>query len=126
YTHSGDKIGGNISTGIYTVTNEAATSDGGTITASESFDFALGEGTAVVAGRLSGDGNLIKSGASTVVLTHRDNDFTGTVAINAGTLEVIDDALPILSTITVADSAKLLMNTSYDTIFMGSIEGPMG
>src|SRR5690606_26325149 len=69
---------------------------------------------------------LIKSGAATVVLANTGNDFTGTVAINAGTLEVTDDALPDYAAINVAHGATLLMNTDNDTVFMGSIDGQTG
>src|SRR5690606_15578626 len=90
------------------------------------FDLAPAEGTAIVAAKLSGDGNLIKSGAATVVLANTGNDFTGTVAINAGTLEVTDDALPDDAAINVAHGATLLMNTDNDTVFMGAIDGQTG
>lgn len=126
YVHSGGSIGGSVSTGVYALTDAAATSVGGVIAASESFDLTLAAGTAIVAAKLSGEGNLIKSGASTVILANTDNDFTGTVAIDAGTLEVTDDALPDYATINVADGATLLMNTARDTVFMGSIEGQTG
>ena len=126
YAHSGGNIGGNVSTGTYALTDASATSVGGTIAASESFDLALAAGTAIVAAKLSGEGDLIKSGDSTVVLAHAGNDFTGTVAVEAGTLEVIDSALPIYSAVTVADGATLLMNIANDTVFMGSIEGQAG
>jgi len=126
YTHSGGSIGGEVTTASYALTDSAATSAGGVITASERFDLAPTSGTAIVEGRLTGTGNLIKSGDSTVVLANGQNDFTGTVAVNAGTLEVLDDALPDYSTVSVADGATLVMNTSNYTVFMGTIEGAAG
>ena len=60
------------------------------------------------------------------MLTNADNDFTGTVAIDGGTLEVVDDALPDLSTVTVANDATLLFTIDDDTTFMGTITGEGG
>ena len=126
YTHSGGLISGEVSTANYALTDSSATSAGGLITASESFDLAPVSGTALVEARLSGAGNLIKSGDSTVVLANGQNDFSGTVAVNAGTLEVLDDALPDYSAVSVADGATLVMNTANDTVFMGTIDGATG
>lgn len=126
YTHSGGNLGGTVTTGVYALTDAAATSDGGIIDASQSFDLAPATGTATIAAQLTGEGNLIKTGASTVILANGDNDFTGAVVIDAGTLEIIDDALPDHAGISVAGGATLLMNAANDTVFMGTIQGEAG
>lgn len=123
YTHSGGALGGKVTTGTYILTDAAATSAGGTITASESFALAVDGGTATVAAQLSGAAGVTKSGAGTVVLVNQSNNFSGAVAVAAGTLEVLDDALPDAAAVTVADGATLSMNTANDTAFTGSIEG---
>jgi autotransporter-associated beta strand protein len=122
YTQSGGSLGGSVTTGTYDLKDATATSTGGTITASDIFALEPDSGTAIVDARLSGTGALVKSGASAVVLAG-SNDFTGTVSINAGTLEVQNGAaLADTAAVTIADTAgaKLLVTTS-ETI--GSLAG---
>jgi outer membrane autotransporter protein len=126
YTQSAGGLSGNVTTGTYALTGAAATSSGAVITASGSFDLGPDNGTAIVAAKLSGTGDLVKTGLSTVVLANGGNDFSGTVTVGAGTLEVRDDALPDLSDVTVADGATLQMTTVNDTAFLGTISGETG
>ena len=126
YTHSGGLLSGDVTTGTYALKDAAATSAGGVIAASDNFDLAPESGTAIIEAKLSGAGNLIKSGDSVVVLATGQNDFSGTVTVNAGTLEVLDDALPDYSAVSVAGGATLVMNTANDTVFMGTIDGVAG
>jgi uncharacterized protein with beta-barrel porin domain len=122
YTHSGGNLGGTVSTGTYDLTNAAATSTGGSINASNSFTLEPASGVAVVGANLSGTGNLVKTGNSTVVLTGT-NIFTGTVAVNAGTLELQGGAaLANTAAVTVANTAgATLLVTQSQTI--GSLSG---
>jgi len=123
YTQSGGSLGGIVTTGTYDLTDASATSTGGTIDASNLFALEPADGTATVDARLTGTGQLVKSGASTVVLTNGGNDFTGGVAIDAGTLQVLDDALPQTSAVSVGDGATLQMTTAGNVVFMGTMSG---
>lgn len=126
YAQSGGSLAGKVTTETYALTDAAATSQGAVITASESFDLAPATGTATVAAKLSGTGDLVKSGDSIVLLTNQGNDFTGAVAIDAGTLEVLDNALPDYTAVTIAEGATLAMNTASNTTFMGTMDGDSG
>jgi autotransporter-associated beta strand protein len=126
YTQSGGSMGGVLTTGTYALTGASATSTGGTINASSQFNLGPASGTATVDALLSGTGNLVKSGASTVILTNGLNSFSGTVAINAGTLEVASGALPANNAVTVAGGATLLLAADTDATSMGSMTGSTG
>jgi autotransporter-associated beta strand protein len=155
YTQSGGSLGGSVTTKTYDLNDATATSSGGTITASDTFKLEPDSGTAIVDARLSGTGALVKSGASTVVLTG-SNDFTGTVSINAGTLEVQNGAaladtaaVTIANTVgaellvtnseligslaggpasavTIADGQTLTTGDATNTVFMGTMDGETG
>ncbi len=128
YTQSGGALGGTVATGTYDLTNASATSTGATIAASTAFTLEPTTGTATVAAKLTGTGKLTKSGAGIVVLTNSANDFTGGIAIDGGTLESINDALPDGAAITVATNATLAMSidNGVTTTFGGTITGAAG
>ncbi|MHA6732449.1 autotransporter-associated beta strand repeat-containing protein [Devosia sp. A369] len=79
-------------------------------------------GTAIVDAALTGTGRLIKSGSGAVVLTN-DNDFTGSVVIAAGVLELRNgNALADTSAVSIANVAgATLLLTDSETI--GSLLG---
>ncbi|PZX48755.1 autotransporter domain-containing protein [Cereibacter changlensis] len=126
YAQSAGLLSGSVATGVYALTSASASSTGGHITASDRFDLALDEGETLVEAKLSGGGGLNKSGAGTAVLANGANDFGGAVTIEAGTLAVIDDALPDYASVSVAEGATLLMNIGIDTLFMGAVVGLEG
>ncbi|WP_354042073.1 autotransporter domain-containing protein [Devosia sp. UYZn731] len=126
FTHSGGAFSGTVSAQTYNLTGAHATSTGGSITASDLFNLAPTSGTAIVDGQLSGGGNLVKSGASRVVLTNGTNDFTGAVSVNAGVLEVVDHALPDAAAVSIAADAALQLTTNVDTLFTGAMTGVEG
>lgn len=128
YTQTGGTIGGIVNTGVYDLTDAAATSTGSRINASSLFTLRPTQGLALVEAYLSGSGRLVKSGDSTVMLTSSNNDFTGGVAIEAGVLEVEDDALPDAAEVSISDGATLQMDSSEDTatVFMGTLTGAGG
>lgn len=126
FTQSGGLFSGSINAQTYNLTGAGATSTGGTITASDRFNLGPASGTATVDARLSGAGGIVKSGDSTVVLTNAANSFSGTVVIETGVLEVIDDALPDAAAVTIDANAKLVLTANNDTTFMGTISGTKG
>ncbi|HEY4344986.1 MAG TPA: autotransporter domain-containing protein [Parvibaculum sp.] len=123
YNHSGGNLGGVLTIDTYNLTDAAATSAGGTIGASVLFALSPASDTATVDAYLTGTGNLVKSGDSTVVLTNAANDFTGTVSVEEGTLEAVDDALPDDAVVSIDDGATLTMRTGNDTSFNGAMSG---
>jgi autotransporter-associated beta strand protein len=123
YTQSGGDLGGSVTTGTYSYTDAAATSDAGaTINASQSFLLSPASGAGVVTANLTGSGSLVKSGDGAVALAGT-NDFTGSVAINAGTLELRGgNALADSSAVSLANVADTgLLVTDSETI--GSLSG---
>lgn len=122
YTHSGGTLGAIVTTDTYELTSAAASSTGATIVAAGAFHLRPDSGTAIVDARLSGTGDLVKSGAGAVVLTN-DNDFTGAVVIEAGLLELRNgNGLPDDSAVHIADVAgATLLLTDSETI--GSLSG---
>ena len=122
YTHSGGTLGALVTTGTYELTSAAARSTGATIVAADLFHLWPDSGMAIVDARLSGTGDLVKSGAGTVVLTN-DNAFTGSVVIEAGLLELRNGkALSDGSAVRIADVAgATLLLTNSETI--GSLSG---
>ena len=123
YDHAGGSMGGILTTGTYNLTDATATSTGGTIDASVLFALSPASDTATVDAYLTGTGDLVKSGDSTVVLTNAANDFTGTVSVEEGTLEAVDDVLPDDATVSIDDGATLVMRTANDTVFNGTMSG---
>lgn len=126
FTHSGGLFSGTINVQTYNLTGAGATSTGGTITASDKFNLEPENGTAILAALLTGNGGIVKSGASTVVLTNADNNFTGGVAIKAGTLEVVNDALTDDATVAIDPDAILKLTTTADTTYTGAMSGEQG
>ncbi|PWW04583.1 uncharacterized protein with beta-barrel porin domain [Hoeflea marina] len=127
YNHVGGSASGTIDVATYSLSGASA-SWSGTITASSAFNLGFDGGTATIGAKLSGAGDLVKSGTSTVVLANSANDFSGSVAINGGVLEVRDAALPGEATVTVADSATLRFNTAagVSVVFDGIMTGDGG
>ncbi|HTN60536.1 MAG TPA: autotransporter domain-containing protein [Devosia sp.] len=127
FTQAGGAFSGTIGVQTYNLEGAEATSSG-TITASDAFNLGVAIGTATIGAKLSGTGRLVKSGASTVVLANEANDFSGSVAVNGGVLEVRDAALPGEASITVADTATLRFNTAAGTStqFDGIMSGATG
>jgi outer membrane autotransporter protein len=111
-----------VTTGTYDLTDAAGSASGGTITASDAFVLEGTSGTSEIDAVLSGTGKLVKSGGSTVTLG-ATNDFTGTVAVDGGTLELKGGAaLADTATVSVADAAgATLLVTDSETI--GSLAG---
>ena len=126
YTQSGGLMSGTITVADYNLTNASALSTGGKITASKVFNLGPEGGTATLDAWLSGTGDLVKTGDSTVVLTNAANDFSGTVAITAGTLEVVNDALTDGATVTIGPDAILKLTVDSDTLYMGDMTGSNG
>jgi len=124
FTQSGGAFTGDITVDSYNMTGTGGTFTG-VINAAETFNLAPDSATTMDA-RLTGTAGLVKDGTSTVTLSHAGNDFTGTVAINAGVLEAIDDALPDGADVTVASGAALQLTTHADTLFTGSMTGAEG
>jgi len=126
YTQSGGLMSGTITVDTYNLTGESAVSNGGTINAAQAFNLGPATGTATVAAKLTGSGGIIKTGASTVVLTNTGNDFAGTVDVKAGTLEVVDDALTDGASISIDPNAILKLTANIDTLYMGAMTGTQG
>jgi len=126
YTQSGGLMSGTITVGEYNLTDASALSTGGKITASKAFNLGPEGGTGTLEAWLSGTGDLVKTGDSTVVLTNAANDFSGTVAITAGTLEVVNDALTDGATVTIGPDAILKLTVDSDTLYMGDMTGSNG
>jgi autotransporter-associated beta strand protein len=128
YSQSGGTIGAdaNIRTQSYSLSS--ASSIGGTIDASTAFDLDVGDGSANVSAQLTGTGKLTKSGAGTVVLRNGANDFSGGVAIDGGTLNAINDALPDHASVSIAQDATLEMTIGQgiSTNLTGSIAAGQG
>ena len=126
YEHAGGSMTGAIDVGTYSLTG--AGTSAGTISASSAFNLGFGGDVAVVGARLSGAGDVVKSGTSTVVLTNSANDFTGDVVVNGGTLQVQDAALPGEASIEMANGATLLFDTGAGAIvqFDGTMTGDTG
>ena len=126
FTQSGGLFSGTVSVETYNLTGAGATSTGGSITASQGFNLAPDSGTAILAAQLAGTGGIVKSGASTVVLTNAGNSFSGGVAIKAGTLEVLNDALPDAAAVSIDADATLKLTTTVDTLYTASMTGVQG
>ena len=86
YNHSAGLLSGAANVTDYNLTNAAATSTGGVITASGAFNLTPVAGTATVAGQLLGAGALNKSGTGIVVLTNAANLYSGATTVTAGQL----------------------------------------
>jgi len=127
YTQSGGTFNGAIAVETYTLTGDGAVV-GGSITASETFNLGPASGTATVDALLSGDGAVVKTGDSRVILTNTDNAFTGAVSVSAGVLEVVGAALPNAASVDVADGATLqfTVDAASDVIFDGMMTGDKG
>lgn len=123
YNHAGGSMGGELIADTYNLTDASATSTNGSIEAAVLFALSPTSDTATVDAHLTGTGSLVKSGDSTVVLTNAANDFTGTVSIEAGTLEVVNDALPDDATVSIDSGATLAMKTFIEMAFMGTMSG---
>lgn len=64
-------------------------------------------------GELRGTGSLVKNASSTLTLASANPDFTGDIAINAGSLHLSDvSALGAASSLTIAGGASLTSQTS--------------
>ena len=91
-------IGGTVSLGANTLTMETA-----------------GSNSATISGAINGSGGLTKTGASTLVLSGA-NTYTGTTAVNAGTLSLapssyfLNGVLLASSSLTLNQGATLLFN----------------
>ena len=127
FTQTGGAFSGTINVQTYNLEGAGATASG-TITASDAFNLNIATGTATIGAKLSGTGGLVKSGASTVVLTNDASDFTGNVAVNGGVLEVRNAALPGEASVTIADMATLRFNTAagISARFDGAMSGSAG
>jgi|GEM_PF-1322074 len=129
YTQSGGSLSGTVNTDLYDLTDAAAVSTStGIINATTAFVLEPDSGTATVGAKLTGTGALTKSGAGTVVLQNASNDFTGGVAVDAGTLQVINDALPDGASVTVGQDATLQMSIDdgVTTSLSGTVTGTGG
>jgi autotransporter-associated beta strand protein len=84
---------------------------------SNTFTIGTSSGSTTFAGNISGNGNLVKTGASTQVLTGNNSAFTGAIAISAGTLSFNGSpALGSSSGIALADTATLSSVGSATTV----------
>jgi autotransporter-associated beta strand protein len=73
--------------------------------------------TATLAGKVTGNANLTKSGAGTLVLSSTDDDYTGTTTINAGTLALgAGDVIPNSSPLVIGGSGTLDMAGHNETV----------
>jgi outer membrane autotransporter protein len=93
FTQDAGTIRGNVSVGTYAIDacfEEACAevADTATIDASTAFDVSLASGTADISGKLTGTGELKKSGGSTLVLANAVNDYTGATTVTGGVLQV--------------------------------------
>lgn len=127
FTQTGGAFSGTIGVQTYNLERAEATSSG-TITASDAFNLSVATGTATIGAGLSGAGNLVKSGDSTVILTNSASDFTGDVVVNGGILQVQDAALPGEASIEMANGATLLFDTGAGASvqFDGTMTGDTG
>ena len=74
-----------------------------------------GSGSATISGLISGSGGLVKNGAGTLTLSNRNNNFTGNIFVNQGTL------VAAASQVSETPSASALGNpaTAARTITVG-------
>jgi outer membrane autotransporter protein len=104
-TQSGGKLSGAVDVATYDLTSSLAQFAGtGTISASDSFGIGPTTGTIDIAARLTGAGDLTKSGASSVTLSNAGNDYTGDTIVDAGLLSL---AGTLTGSVTVHDGATL-------------------
>ncbi len=72
--------------------NYTVTSDTLTLGTTSTVQVTSAADTATIASKVSGTNGLTKAGSGTLVLTSTSNDFSGNVALNAGTLQVAADS----------------------------------
>jgi fibronectin-binding autotransporter adhesin len=86
-----------------------------------SFDTSGGNG--VVAGAITGSGDLMKIGANTLTLSGTANTYTGRTLILNGTLQAGVANLPNTSSSVIVDSSTLAFSQAGDGTYLGSISG---
>ena len=86
-----------------------------------------------LSGDLSGEGNLTKTGSGTLTLSENNNDFSGKMLIQNGTLALTDDAVNTNNSIELSNGAELEYNvednaektldftTGSSTVFGGNV-----
>lgn len=73
-------------------------------------------------GVISGNGSVIKLGASTLTLSGA-NTYTGGTVVNAGTLVASTASLPVDKGVVIASGSALVFNQAADGTFGGTIAG---
>ena len=98
-------------------------SDSGTLTVSGNIALGTntlnvgGAGNTSITGLIAGSGGLTKDGAGTLTISHATNTFTGSTAINAGTvLAAANDIIKSSSSLTIASGATFGLQTYSETV----------
>ncbi|MFM8507025.1 MAG: beta strand repeat-containing protein, partial [Actinomycetota bacterium] len=97
------------SAAIQSDANTLTLSNATAITTASGKDLTIaGSGNTTISGKVTGAGNVIKSGSGTLTLSSTTNDYSGSTSVSSGTLTVgVSEVLPNATAVTVSSGATL-------------------